>query len=65
MIFKVPSNPTHSMMLNRTDIRISFSWILGEYIMRGHFMEVTWMKLQDSLAACSSPPLCTPSCLEH
>lgn len=28
-------------------------------------MEVTWMKLQDSLAACPSPPLCTPSCLEH
>lgn len=28
-------------------------------------MEVTCMKLQDSLAACSSPPLCTHSCLEH
>lgn len=28
-------------------------------------MEVTWMKLQDSLAACTSPPLCTPSCPEH
>lgn len=28
-------------------------------------MEVTWMKLQDSLAAHSSPPLCTPSRLEH